>query len=240
VESPQSIEAIGVTVEEAIGRGLDALNATRHQVSVDVIDPGGGKNMARVRVTLRPQPEEPESAIAEAPGEPATALTDDEMQVAREVLLQLLKHMRVRAHVDVHRAVPEDELDQNTQGGPPLVLDIKGDDLGVLIGRRGETLRDLQYIARAIVSKQVGRNINLVVDVEGYKHRREQALRQLAARMAERVTTTRRPIALEPMPANERRIIHLALRNHPTVTTQSVGYGENRKVTLVLKGRGES
>jgi len=148
--------------------------------------------------------------------------------------------MRVRAHVDVHRAVPEDELDQNTQGGPPLVLDIKGDDLGVLIGRRGETLRDLQYIARAIVSKQVGRNINLVVDVEGYKHRREQALRQLAARMAERVTTTRRPIALEPMPANERRIIHLALRNHPTVTTQSVGYGENRKVTLVLKGRGES
>jgi spoIIIJ-associated protein len=77
--------------------------------------------------------------------------------------------------------------------------------------------------------------VNLIVDVEGYKARREQSLRQLAERMAERVASTRKPMALEPMPANERRIIHLALRDHPTVTTQSVGQGESRKVTLIPK-----
>ncbi len=234
VDAPQSVEAIGTTVEEAIGRGLDALNATRDRVSVDVIEPGGGKLMARVRVTLLPQ------AAAESPAEsPAEAapLTGDEMQAARDVLQQMLRHMRVQADVEARQAEAEDEHDENAQGGPPLILNITGDDLGILIGRRGETLRDLQYLARAVVSKQIGHNVNLVVDVEGYKTRREQALRQMAARMAERVVATHKPIALEPMPANERRIIHLALRNHPSVTTQSVGQGESRKVTLVPKSR---
>ena len=228
VDAPQSVEAIGATVEEAIGRGLDALNATRDRVSVDVIEAGSGKVMARVRVTLLPE------AAAESPAETAP-LSGDEMQAAGDVLRQMLRHMRVQAEVEARQAEPEDERDESAQGGPPLILNVTGDDLGVLIGRRGETLRDLQYLARAIVSKQAGRNVNLVVDVEGYKTRREQALRQMAARMAERVVATRKPIALEPMPANERRIIHLALRNHPSVTTQSVGQGESRKVTLVPK-----
>jgi spoIIIJ-associated protein len=230
VDAPQSVEAIGTTVEEAVGRGMDALNATRDQVSVDVIESGGGRMMARVRVTLLPQ------TTGESPAETAP-LTGDEMQAARDVLRQMLRHMRVQAEVDVRQAEAEDEHDESAPGGPPLILNLAGDDLGILIGRRGETLRDLQYLARAIVSKQAGRNVNLVVDVEGYKARREQALRQMAARMAERVVATRKPIALEPMPANERRIVHLALRNHPSVTTQSVGQGESRKVTLVPKSR---
>ena len=235
METPQSVEAIGKSVDEAIGRGLDALNVTREQVSVDVIDPGGGKNMARVRVTLLLQPET-SAATASAPA-PAAPLTDEEMRTANQALVQLLGHLRIKADIEARRAPAEDEHDLNAQGGPPLILNVKGDDLGILIGRRGETLRDLQYVARLIVSKQVGRNINLVVDVEDYKTRREQMLRQLAARMAERVVATHKPLALEPMPANERRIIHLALRNHPSVTTQSVGQGEARKVTLIPKSR---
>lgn len=236
-----SIEAVGTSVEEAIGRGLDALNAKRDQVSVAVIEPGGGKTMARVRVTLLPQEE---AAHADEPGEESLAdagpLSTDEMGVARDVLAKLLDYLHIKAKVELSQAEAEDEHDRAAPGGPPIVLNIVGDDLGVLIGRRGETLRDLQQITRMIASKQIGRQINVVVDVEGYKSRREKSLRQLADRMAERVASTDKTIALEPMPANERRIIHLALRNHPSVTTQSVGYGENRKVTLVPKSRDQS
>lgn len=237
VEAPQSIEAIGVTVDEAVGRGVEALNTTRDQVSIDVIDPGGGKSMARVRVTLTGKTGLPGAEADAPPAAPAVPIGEDEIQAAGEVLEQLLRHLHVNAQVEAHRAAAEDEHDLNAQGGPPLILNIKGDDLGILIGRRGETLRDLQYIARLIVSKQIGRSINLVVDVEGYKNRREKTLRQLALRMAERVVSTHKTVSLEPMPANERRIIHLALRNHPSVTTQSVGQGENRKVTLIPKSR---
>ena len=239
METLPSVEAIGVSVEEAIGRGLDALNATRSQVSVDVIDPGGGKNMARVRVTLLAQPPAamPPAMPAAAPAPTSAAVTTDEMKIAADVLTQLLSHMHVKAEVEARQATAEDEHDLEAQGGLPIILNIKGDDLGILIGRRGETLRDLQYIARLIAAKQIGRQVNVVVDVEGYKSRREQTLRQLAERMAERVATTRKPVALEPMPANERRIIHLALRDHPSVTTQSVGQGEDRKITLIPKSR---
>ena len=108
--------------------------------------------------------------------------------------------------------------------------------MGVLIGRRGQTLQALQYITRLIVSREVQHWVNLVVDVEKYKARREQSLRQLAQRMAERVSFNHQAIALEPMPPNERRIVHLTLRDHPIVTTRSVGKGDERKVTIVPKG----
>ena len=233
MDTIQSIEAVGKSVEEAIGRGLDALNARRDEVSVDVIEPGGGKTMARVRVTLLPRAEAARDVDAGREDEDTQPATATEASIARDVLAKLLEHMHIQAKVESSLAEAEDELDREAAGGPPILLNIVGDDLGVLIGRRGETLRDLQQITRMIVGKQAGRQLNVVVDVEGYKSRREKALRQLADRMAERAVTTRKTIALEPMPANERRIVHLALRNHPGVTTQSVGYGENRKVTLI-------
>jgi spoIIIJ-associated protein len=118
---------------------------------------------------------------------------------------------------------------------PPVVLDIVGDDLGILIGRRGETLAALQYITRLMVSRKTRRWYPLVVDVEQYKLRRERSLRRLAQRMAERVSFSRQPIALEAMSAYERRIVHMALRDHPSVTTESVGEGDQRKVTIIPK-----
>jgi len=238
VDTIQSIEAVGKSVEEAIERGLDALNAGRDEVSIDVIEPGGGKAMARVRVTLLPQADEARDLAAG--GRETRPASADEAGLARDALAELLNHMHVKAGVESSLAEAEDELDREAPGGPPIVLNIVGDDLGVLIGRRGETLRDLQQITRMIVSKQAGRPLNVVVDVEGYKSRREKALRQLADRMAERAVTTHKTVTLEPMPASERRIIHLALRDHPGVTTKSVGYGENRKVTLIPKPRSKS
>jgi spoIIIJ-associated protein len=160
------------------------------------------------------------------------------MSIAKQTLQEMLDRLKVKGSVSVRRAEAADEQDE--EDGPPLVLDIRGDDLGVLIGRRGETLGALQYLTRLIVANKAARNVNLVVDVEGYKARREQQLRQLAQRMAERVAATRKPVALEPMPPNERRIVHLTLRDHPVVTTESVGRDEDRKVTIILKSRRRS
>jgi spoIIIJ-associated protein len=116
----------------------------------------------------------------------------------------------------------------------PLVLNIVGDDLGILIGRRGETLRDLQFIARLIINRQLGVWPNLVVDVEGYKARRAESLSALALRMADQVRRSGHTVVLEPMPAHERRIIHLTLRDAPDVYTESTGEYEHRKVQIFL------
>jgi spoIIIJ-associated protein len=107
--------------------------------------------------------------------------------------------------------------------------------LSILIGRHAETLNALQYIASLIISKEIGRSIPLVVDVEGYRARRESQLRQLARRMAEQAVRTGRRQVLEPMPANERRIVHIELRDHSEVTTESVGEEPRRKITIIPK-----
>jgi spoIIIJ-associated protein len=102
----------------------------------------------------------------------------------------------------------------------------------VLIGRRGETLQQFQYLITLLVNKRIGGFNRVVVDVGGYKRRREEALLGLADRMAERVAQSGRPLPLEAMPPNERRVIHLALRNHPAVYTESQGEGEQRKIVI--------
>jgi len=152
--------------------------------------------------------------------------------VARQALAGLLKHMSISAEV----VIKQPTSIMLEEGRPkPVVLDIVGDDLGVLIGRRGETLAALQYLVRLMVNRQTRRWVNVVVDVEGYKERRERQLQQLAERTAERVVSTQKSVVLEPMPAYERRIIHLTLREHPQVTTHSIGEGENRKVMILMR-----
>ncbi len=117
----------------------------------------------------------------------------------------------------------------------PLVLDIQGQDLGILIGRRNETLRALQYMLRLMVSKQISRWYPIIVDVESYRVRRRRSLQQLADKMAQRAISSGRRVVLEAMPAYERRIVHICLRDHPAVYTKSVGSDDNRKVTIVPK-----
>jgi len=115
------------------------------------------------------------------------------------------------------------------------VLNITGEDLGILIGRRGETLRALQYLVRLMVSHRLKHWTNLVVDVENYLIRRRRSLESLANRVADQAVRAGRVQALEPMPAYERRLVHIALRKNPKVTTESIGEGERRKVTIVPK-----
>ena len=115
-------------------------------------------------------------------------------------------------------------------GMAKAVLDVEGDDLGILIGRRGETLASLQYLLNLMVARQLAEHVAFTVDVEGYRRRRERQLTTLARRMADQVRRTKRPVTLEPMPPNERRIIHLTLAEDRQVETSSIGEGDDRKV----------
>lgn len=125
----------------------------------------------------------------------------------------------------------------SAQGPTPPALDIHGQDLGILIGRRGATLTALQFITNLILSHRVRQWVQVTVDVENYRLRREASLRGLAERMAERVRTAQQPVTLEAMPAHERRIVHLALADNPYVSTQSIGQDEDRKVVIVPQKR---
>jgi len=253
----KSIEIKAATVKVAITEGLARLGASFDQVHIEVLEEGSrgllglGARDAVVRLTLQvPTSVEPE---ATAPSQESAHLVEKKVPaesefertelpeeteparphpqadvVACEVLQELLSLMGIQATVRIRKDETPDGND-----APPFMLDVLGNDLGILIGRRGQTLHDLQFMTRLIVNREVGEWVKLVVDVEKYKVRREKSLQQLANRLAERVALTQQPIALEPMPPHERRIVHVTLRDHPIVTTESVGKGERRKVTIV-------
>ncbi len=219
-EAPESIELRvgGSEVDEAVRRVCAEWDVPREAVQVAVFEAAGETDtpgMVRVRITR-----------VAADDEPAELDAEGELETARQVLVDLLNLMEIEAVVEATHGQPDEDV-------TPIVLDVQGPDLGLLIGRRGDTLAALQYIARLIIAKQLGHGIDLVVDVQGHKKRREEQLRRLARRMAEQAVERGRTMTLEPMPANERRIIHLELRDHQDVTTESVGEGSHRKVTVV-------
>ncbi len=233
-----TLEKIAATVEEAVAEGLAELGLPADAVDVEVLDSGSrglfgvGHRQARVRLTIKPQPTGPETAapVAEVP---ASAEMDKDahlLDMARRTVTDILDKMKITAFVDARFG--EKEVDEDTR---PVLVDIHGDDLTVLIGRRAEILNALQYIVNLIVSKQAERWVQVTIDVEGYRSRRERQLRQMARRMADQAVKTGRRLSLEPMPASERRIIHIELRGRPDVTTQSVGEDPARKVTIVPK-----
>ncbi len=224
----KEVEKSAKTVAEAIEIALEELGADRREVEVDVLSEGShgvfgiGAEEARVKVRLV------EPVVTE---EAAELSPDDVAEVARDILETVLEKAGVTATTTyrVDTAVQEAE-----RTPPPIVFDVEGEDLGILIGRRGQTLACLQYIVRLIVGNRM-KTVTppIVIDVNGYKQRRYQSLQELAQRMAEEVEANGEPFALEPMPAYERRIIHLALAEHPSVTTQSTGVGEARKVVIM-------
>lgn len=154
------------------------------------------------------------------------------VDITRDVLGEMLYKMGITATV----AYQEQAVVQESERpATPIVFDIEGDELGILIGRRGQTLACLQYIVRLIVSHKVKASTLIVIDVNGYKQHRYKSLNNLANRVAEEVEANEKSFELEPMPAYERRIIHMALADHPGVTTESTGIGEARKVVIIPK-----
>lgn len=173
----------------------------------------------------------PTRPVAPAVARPVEMLPeggDEVLDKTEAIVSKLLYHMGLQAQVSAHYGEPREDR-------RPIMVDVRGGDLGILIGRRGQTLDAFQYVSALMVGKQTGQFIQLIVDVEGHRDRREQQLRQLARRMAEQVLKTGRKLTLEPMRASERRIIHMELRDHPAVMTESVGEDPYRKVTIVPK-----
>ncbi|MDM8000605.1 MAG: RNA-binding cell elongation regulator Jag/EloR [Dehalococcoidia bacterium] len=220
-----SLEVSAKTVDEAIERGLQQLGLTREQVEIVVLNKGRlgflgmGAEDAVVKLTPLLEPTRKESDLPSA---------------AKAALEEILRRMNVEARVELRTDVQQDEGESSVT---PIALDVSGEDLGILIGRRGETLAALQYILRLIVAHQQKARVPLTVDVEGYKQRRYKSLRELALRMAQQAVSTRQSRTLEPMPADERRVVHLALSVNPDVVTQSIGEGELRKVVIMPRKR---
>jgi spoIIIJ-associated protein len=154
---------------------------------------------------------------------------EDEAQV-KEIVSDLLERMGLDA--DVMAIDNPSILPMTEEDAPTIFIDVVGSDLGMLIGRRGEHLAQFQYLVNLICSKQMKDARRVVIDVEGYRTRREESLIGLAERVARQVSRSRRPMMMEPMPANERRIIHLKLREPPDVYTESSGEGSQRRVEV--------
>ncbi len=188
--------------------------------------PSAPPRAPRARTVREPAPHrQPEAPPAGPPGE--AAATGDAASLAVEAVTRILSAAKVNVHSTLRSA------NDAEAGGP--IIDLSGEDSGLLIGRRGQTLQALQFLVTSIVRTQHGETARVVLDVEGYRSRREVALKDMATKVAERVVQTGRSITLEPMSPADRRIIHTALTDHPGVTTESFGVGEGRKVTILPK-----
>jgi spoIIIJ-associated protein len=248
--SPENtaIEVTSSSVDEAIKEGLEKLGLKEDDVEVEVIEKGGrglfglGGHQAKVKLTVKDsvfQIAKPEvqnadettgTQVSSTESVNLTPEQDHELQVSRVVVETLIEKMKVHAKIQAKYMEP----DENT-GEKPIFIEVLGDDLSILIGRHSETLNAIQYISSLIICRELGKWVPLMIDIQGYRERRERQLRQLAKRMAEQAISTGRRQVLEPMPANERRLIHLELREHTEVETLSIGEEPNRNVTIVPK-----
>ena len=215
-----TIQMTGKTVEDAIEIALRELDVDRGEVEIDVISRGKagvfglGSEPAKVKVS---------KVVLSSSKEVDSS--SDVIRVARETIDELISLMDVDVMCNLRQAESEEV------GGP--LFEIEGDDSGLLIGRKGETLRSLQFMVRFLVSRKTGERANLSVDVEGYDDRRRQSLSSLANRVAQRVVKTGRSIELEPMNPRERRLVHIALSENGDVYTESSGIGEGRRVVIL-------
>jgi spoIIIJ-associated protein len=205
------LEITANTVEEALEEAEERLGMKRDRFEVEVIKEGKsgilGIGGEEAVIKVRPLP----------------SVEEDLVKIAREVLDNLLNLLGVTAEVEVL----SDQI--------PTTFNIKGDDLGILIGRHGQTIVFLEYIVKLIVAARLKGWQPLFIDIGGYRERRRSSLQQLALHLAEQVKLEHRDITLEPMSASERRIIHLTLADHPEVVTHSIGVGEDRKVVISPK-----
>jgi spoIIIJ-associated protein len=225
----KAAEGAGRTVEEAIRDALRALGAKREDVDLMVLDEGSrgvlglGAREARVRLTLLSAEGEEDAADA-AVSAPALDAASDAVTVARDITSSLIEamgfHGTIRGHEDAGA----------------VLVSITGQQLAPLIGRHGQTLEALELVVNLIVARRLGHRVPVVVDAERYRERRREALQALASRTASRVRRSGTPVALEPMSASERRVIHTALAEEAGVSTHSEGEGDDRHVVITLRG----
>lgn len=230
-----TVEKVGKTVDEAIEAAVAELGVSREQIEYEVLEEPskglfgflGGKP-ARVRVTVKtapakdaaPQKERPVRAEKEA----RPILPDNEtVEAARQFLLQVFKAMKL--DVKIEKMTHEDHV----------TLNLRGEDLGILIGKHGQTLDALQYLTSLAAHRDAEDRIRIVLDVEDYRKRREETLARLALRIADQVKSRGDKVVLEPMSPHERKVIHMTLQDDPKVATFSEGEEPFRRVVVSLK-----
>ena len=201
------VEKTGKTVQEAVDMALEELQCDRDNVDIEVLEEGT-KGIFGFG-----------SKVAKV----RVTVKESNSEKAREFLLSVFEKMNVEAEI-----IAEEDEDS-------ILLKIKGDDIGIIIGRRGETLDSLQYLTSLVVNKSKEGYKRVVIDIENYRQKREETLVKLAYRLADRVVKYKKNITLEPMNPYERRVIHSSLQNHKYVETYSVGEEPNRKIIITLK-----
>jgi spoIIIJ-associated protein len=229
--SVESLEITARTVREAIEIAIAKTGQPEESLDISILSEGSrgilgiGSEQARILVSVMgPPASELEPAIEQN----GTRLGRGETAaVAVEVLQTLLDGMHLPVGITVRRPAPDADLAEE-----PITLDVTGENMGILIGRRGETLSSLQFLTNMIVSRRTQHWPRIVIDIEGYRIRREEYLKNLARRLAERVQASGQPVSFDPMPAHERRIIHIYLRGSHSVTTESTGQGDDRRVVV--------
>jgi spoIIIJ-associated protein len=253
-------DAVSVEVLDSGSKGLFGLGGRQVRVRLTVNPPPGEEVQtpppARQKPADRPKgkpapvqktesapkipreqkPRVEKKPAREAPAAPAPEKTrqasdsnDPLLDTTESIVSKLIHYLGMKAQVSAHYD------DSSTDDRRIIQVDVRGDDLSALIGRQAETLNAFQYVASLIVGKETQKWVQLVVDVEGYRSRREKQVRQIALRMVDQVIKTGRKATLEPMTASERRAIHIELRGHPAVTTESVGEEPHRKVVILPK-----
>ena len=205
----QTIEKRGKSVDEAIKAALDEMGCDINAVNVEEIDEGSKGLLGFIGS---------KSAVVKV----TLKITPEEQ--ARQVVDEILTKMKIDYQIN------KVEFNQGT-----VRINIVGNDMGLLIGRKGETLNALQFIAGLIINRQVEERIRLILDVEDYRKKREESLESLALRLSDKVKNTQKNVVMRPMSSQERRIVHTILQEDPQVVTYSMGDEPNRKVVIALK-----
>ncbi len=220
----KSVETEGKTVEEAISKACEELKASREDLDIDVLTNGSsgflglvGARNAKIRATRKESPKTPPAPeVSPASTPPGDQVAD----TAKKTLSDLLRLLEVEASIDLR------------EDSERILLNIKGDGSGLLIGRKGQTLDALEYLVNKIVHKGAEDKKRIVVDTENYRSRREESLVRLAQRLADKAKRMGRPVTISPMNAHDRRIIHLALQEDKALHTWSTGAGLYRKIII--------
>ena len=204
----RKIVVSGKSIDEAVDFGLKQLNATKDRVKIHVL-------------------EEPSKGLFGLIG-------SKEAKVELELIPDAVEEAE-RFLQDVFRVMDMQVVIDRQEGEQAVTLQLNGPELGILIGRRGQTLDSLQYLVNIVANRHADSHVRIILDAENFRERRKQTLEQLALRLADRVVKTKKEVVLEPMPPNERKIIHSKLQDHPKVKTVSIGEEPNRRVSIILK-----
>jgi spoIIIJ-associated protein len=231
----ETYEFEGKTTEEAIQNAARELNLPVEELNIDVIEPGSagifglvGGRKAKIKVTLKPpsELEEEEEAEEQEPRQRKDEPQEDDVNFAKRTLEEILALIPVEATIAA------------TRGEGRINLRIQGDRSGLLIGRKGKTLDALQFLVNKIVSKALDKKIDVVIDSENYRRRREDSLAQLALKMGDKAKRIKKPVTTNPMNPHDRRLVHLALKDDEQLETRSRGEGLLKRVVIIPKGKG--